>query len=561
MLDLKTRTQRVWHALGALLLVTTLVAAPALARQQATSAAVAKPSAAALTDAERELTARVKAETIRELTTALSAPEMQGRGTGQPGGEMAAQFLAERFKRLGLKPLGEKGSYFQPIKFREFSVTTETSFKAGDVSLKMGEDFVVAPPFSGDKDISGRLVFVGFGFQSPSRNDLKGLDVKGKLVVLIEGPPKAADAAEWKKLKAGFIIKRNLFMQGAAGLVIVNTSTEQMPYATMADYLTRRQVERADEEQYPPEFPPFVVASDAGAEKLFDGSGTTYAQALARAERGEFVSQELKPTAKLKIKLRGAKVAANNVVGVLEGTDAKLKEEAVVYTAHYDAFGVSADGRVYPGAADNALGVAEMLAIAEALAASPPRRSVIFLAVTGEEYGLHGAEHWVKNPTWKLKQVAANLNFDGVGTEIYGPLKKMVGFGAEHSELGATLEAVAAATGSTMFPDPMPEERSFYRSDHYAFVKRGVPALFLMGTDDSDKQTIVARIKAYEKKDYHQPTDTVRPEWNWEGPRGVAQVGAVLGWRVGNADEMPAWLTSSPFNRKRGTDEPPPEEP
>jgi hypothetical protein len=560
--DLKTRAQRVRHALVALLLVSTLVAAPALARQASngTAAAAARPSAA-LTDAERELTARVKAESIREVTAALSAPQMQGRGTGQPGGELAAQFLAERFKRLGLKPLGEKGSYFQPIKFREFKVTDESSFKAGDATLKMGDDFVISPPFSGDKDVAGRLVFVGFGIQSSARDDLKTLDVRGKLVVLLEGPPKAADADQWKKMKAGFLIKRNLFMRGAAGLIVANTSTEQMPYATMADYLTRRQVERADEEQFPPEFPPFVAVSDAGAEKLFAGSGTTYAQALARAERGEFVSQELKQSGKIKVKLRGAKVAANNVVGVLEGTDAKLKEEAVVYTAHYDAFGVADDGRVYPGAADNALGVAEMLSIAEALAATPPRRSVIFLAVTGEEYGLHGAEHWVKNPTWKLKQVAANLNFDGVGTEIYGPLRKMVGFGAEHSELGATLEAVAAATGSTIFPDPMPEEKSFYRSDHYAFVKRGVPALFLMGTDDADKQTIVARIKEYEKKDYHQPTDTVRPEWNWEGPRGVAQVGAVLGWRVGNADAMPAWLASSPFNRKRGTDEPPPEEP
>ncbi len=558
MQELNIRTQRLRRALVALLLVTTLVAAPALARQAPATAA--RPSAA-LTDAERELAARVKVETIREVTTALSAPEMQGRGTGQPGGELAAQFLAERYKRLGLKPLGEKGSYFQTIKFREFQVAPESFFKAGEESLKQGEDFIGLPPFSHDEDVSGRLVFVGFGIQSSTRDDLKGLDVKGKLVVLIEGPPKAANAAEWKKMKANFLIKQNLLMKGAAGLVLANVGTEQTPYATMADYLTRRQIEREDAPQYPPEFPPFVAISDAGAEKLFAGSGTTYAQARERAERGEFVSLDLKPSAKLKIKLRSAKVSAQNVVGLIEGTDAKLKEEAVIYTAHYDAYGVGEGGRVYPGAADNALGVAEMLAIAEALVASPPRRSVVFLAVTGEEYGLHGAEHWVKNPTWKLKQVAANLNFDGVGTEIHGPLKKIVGFGAEHSELGATLEGVAAATGSVLFPDPMPEEKSFYRSDHYAFVKRGVPALFLMGTDDADKETIVARIKEYEKKDYHQPTDTVRPDWNWEGPRGLAQVGAVLGWRVGNADAMPSWLTSSPFNRKRGTDEPPPEVP
>ena len=559
MLDLSSRTQKLWRALVALYLITALAASPAPARQ---SGAAAAP-AAALTDAERGLAERIKAENIKEITTALSAPAMQGRGTGQPGGEMAAQFIADRFKKLGLKPLGDKGSYFQSIKFREFQVTPETSLRVGDSSLKLGEDFYVSHPFSGDKDVSGRLVFVGFGIQTAGRerDDLKGIDVSGKIVVVIEGPPRGVTRDQWRKMKAGFLIKKNLFALGAAGLIMANSGTEETPYPMLADYMTRRQLEPAGAEQLPPQFPPFLGVSDAGAEKLFAASGTTYAQALERAHRGEFVSQDLKLQAKVKVKLRNAKATAANVVGYVEGTDAKLKEEAVVYTAHYDAFGVGEDGRVFPGAADNALGVAEMLAVAEALAASPPRRSVVFLAVTGEEYGLHGAEFWVKNPTWKLKQVAANLNFDGIGTEVYGPLKKLVGFGAEHSNLGALLESVAAATGNQVMPDPMPEERSFYRSDHYAFVKRGVPALFLMGAPDIDRQALVARVREYQAKHYHLPTDTVRPEWDWEGPRALAQVGAVLGWRAANADAMPAWLASSPFNRKRGTDEPPPDEP
>jgi Zn-dependent M28 family amino/carboxypeptidase len=201
--------------------------------------------------------------------------------------------------------------------------------------------------------------------------------------------------------------------------------------------------------------------------------------------------------------------------------------------------------------------------MAEALVGSPakPRRSVVFLAVTGEEYGLHGSEFWVKNPTWKIKQVAADLNFDGMGTEIRGPLKKIVGFGAEHSELGALLASVAQATGGVVVPDPMPEEKSFYRSDHYAFVKRGVPALMLMGSPDVDAAALVADVKGYEKTRYHQPSDVVTADWNWEGPAGLARLGVVMGLRVANADAMPAWLPASPFNRKRGTDEPPPPEP
>ncbi|HEV2765320.1 MAG TPA: M28 family peptidase [Pyrinomonadaceae bacterium] len=559
-----TRRLPMWRAWAALLLVFSFFCAPlpASAQQgQATAAAVAP--AAALTEAEREAASRVKVETIREVTSALASKEMGGRGTGQPGGDRAAEYIAERFAKLGLKPLGENKTYFQTIKFREYQITPDTSFKAGETALKLRDDFIPIPPYTGDKELSAPLVFVGYGVQADGlgRQDLKGMEVRGKLVVLLSGPPKGVSAEAWKKSQAGFVVLRNLLMQGAAGLVIAGAGTEQMPYAKTADYVVRRQIEPADAEQFPPGFPPFFYVSDAGAEKLFAASGTTYAEAKRRAEAGEFVSRDLKQTAALAVRFRRAQVTGRNVVGLLEGSDAALKEQAVVYTAHYDAYGTDAEGRVFPGAADNALGVAEMVAIAEGLAAARPRRSVVFLAVTGEEYGLHGAEYWVKNPTWKLEQVAANLNFDGIGTEIFGPLGQIVGFGMEHSDLGALLQQVAAATGRRIAPDPMPEEKTFYRSDHYAFVKRGVPALFLMGAPEWDAKTLVARIKEYDETHYHQPTDVVRPDWNWEGARGVAQVGLLLGLRIANAERMPAWLPSSPFNRRRGTNEPPPPEP
>ncbi len=564
MFESKARTQEGRRRFLSLLLAAVLLSAPALGRQAGAGAGAAARPVAPLTEAERGLAARVRVETIKEVTAALSSKEMQGRGTGQPGGELAAKYIADRFARAGLKPLGAaKDSFFQPIRFRESRLAPETSFRAGDEPLRMGDDFVFIPPFSGEKEAAGRLVFVGYGLQlnAPRRDDLKGIDVRGKVVVLLGGTPKGIDAAVWKKTHGGMRVLRTLILGGAAALVFAGLGTDEQPYPTLADYMTRRQVEPADAEQPPPQLPPFAALSDAGAEKLFDGSGTTYAEARARAERGEFASLELKQSARLKFRRQEATVTGSNVVGLLEGSDPKLKAEAVVYTAHYDAFGATSDGRFYPGAADNALGVAEMLAAAEALVAAKPRRSVIFLAVTGEEYGLHGSEYWVKNPTWPLAQVAADLNFDGMGTEIHGPLKQLVGFGAEHSELGATLEAVAAATGAQVIPDPMPEEKSFYRSDHYAFVKRGIPALMLLGTSEADKQTIVARIKAYEREHYHQPTDVVRPEWDWQGPAGVARVGALIGLRLANADAMPAWLHSSPFNRKRGTNEDPPEEP
>jgi hypothetical protein len=549
-----------WQRAAALLLALSLLAGTAFGWQ---AAAVATAPAATLSDAERAAVALVRAESIRETTAALSAPEMQGRGTGQPGGERAAQFIAERYRQLGLKPAGEKGTYFQTIKFREFHVAPDSQFTLDGAPLRMGDEFAAMPPHSGDEDLSGRVVFVGFGIRNKARDDFKNIDVRGKVVVLVSGPPRGVTEKDWKKMDAPLQIARNLVMSGAAALVLTNTGTEQTPYAMLADYLTRRQLELADEEQPPRELPPFVAVSDAAAEKLFNGSGTTYADAFERANRGEHVSRELKPAAKIKIKFKDARVTGSNVSGLLEGADPKLKEEAVVYTAHYDAWGAGPDGRVFHGAADNALGVAEMLAVAEAFAksAAKPRRSVIFLAVTGEEHGLYGAEHWTKNPTWKIKQVAANFNFDGMGTEIHGPLKKAVGFGAEHSDLGAVLQAAAAASNVEIVPDPMPEERAFVRSDHYAFVKRGVPALMLLGAPDVPKEKLIDLIKEYQKKAYHLPGDTVSEGWNWEGPRGLAQLGLVVGMRVANADAMPAWLPTSPYNRERGTNKPPPQEP
>jgi hypothetical protein len=389
---------------------------------------------------------------------------------------------------------------------------------------------------------------------------LAGLDVKGKIVVLVSGRPKNVDEAAWSKATSSHVISRNLIARGAAGLILAYVGTKEQPYSLIARYLMRRQVALADTSSPAPtlKLPPAVAASSEAVEKLFAGSGMSFAQAMSKAESGEFASRSLNKSATIAVRVKQEEGTGSNVVGLLEGSDSKLKEQAVVYTAHYDAFGVGTDGTIYPGAADNALGVGMIMSIAEAFTKSPtrPRRSVIFLAVTGEEYGLLGAEHWVSHPTWPLEKVAADLNFDGIGTEVYGPVKRIVGFGAEYSELGTLLGAVAAATGSTVIPDPVPEEKAFYRSDHYAFVKRGVPALMLLGAPDGDMAQFLARAKKWLDTDYHQPTDIVRPEWNWDGPRTLAMTGLLIGMRVANADVMPAWLPSAPFKRaaraKRG---------
>ena len=520
--------------------------------------------ARALSATEQQLLDSISIATIKETVNALAADDMQGRGTAQPGGDKAATYLADRFAKLGLKPLGDKNSYLQPIKFRETQFL-QTTFTAGNEALKSGTDFFITPPYSGDENIKGDLVFIGYGLAAPflKRNDFNGIDVRGKIVLLRAGPPPEINKDQWNKAHAQAAVMRGLIGRGATAIVIVGQSTETLTFSEVADYLTRRQVEPASEPEMPEFLPPFLSVSEAAADKLFTSSGVTRTEAFAKAERDDFTPIDLKQPTTITIKLKKTTGIGNNVVGLLEGSDPKLKSEALVYSAHYDAYGLSSDNRIYHGAADNGLGVAEMLSIAEVLtrAESKPRRSIIFLAVTGEEYGGYGSDYWVKNPTWKIKQVAADLNLDGMGTEVYGPVKTLVAYGAEHSTLGSLVNEVAAATGLRVIPDPMPEEKSFYRSDHYFFVKKGVPGIMILGAPDGATESWTDRLRKWEKTDYHQPTDIVRPDWDWSGPRTVAGVMLLMGVRAANAESMPEWLPSSIFNRERGTDKPAPPEP
>ncbi|HVQ37152.1 MAG TPA: M28 family peptidase [Pyrinomonadaceae bacterium] len=540
------------------LLAVALFSTSALAWQQAATSTktAATPT---LSSDEKKAAAKVSLETIRQVTTTLSSKEFEGRGTAQPGGDKAARYLADQFAKLGLKPGGENGTYLQAIKFRSAQVLPESSIKVGDVALVHGVDYVVLPPYTSEQvNATGGMVFAGYGVVSPElkRDDLAGLDLKDKLVILISGQPPGVDAAAWRRAANQQVRAMNIFGQGAAGIILTGAGTPAQPFSTIVNYLSRRRVSLASAPAPTSRVPPVLLASDAAMEKLFAGSPMTFAETVEKTRTGEMVSRDLgKPTTvALRFKLEEA--TGSNVVGVLEGSDPKLKEEAVVYTAHYDAYGIEGN-TIYPGAADNALGTATILAIAEGFVkafpkpASRPHRSIIFLAVTGEEYGLYGAEYWVKNPTWPLEKLAADINFDGIGTEVYGPVKNIVGFGAEHSDLGAVFSDVAAATGNTVAPDPMPEENAFVRSDHYAFVKKGVPALMLMGGPAGNVSTWIPRARKWLETDYHSPSDTVKPDWDWTGPQTVGQVGLIIGLRVANAPTMPQWLATSPFNKPR----------
>jgi Peptidase family M28 len=549
------------HKPLALLLSLLLVASTALGWTQSAAPATTR----AITAAEQKLVDNITVASLKETVNALAADDMQGRGTAQPGGDKAAAYLADRFAKLGLKPLGDNNTYLQSIKFKETQFLPQTAFTVGDQTLKFGTDYFVSPPLSGDKNINAKMYFVGYGLSVPflKRNDLGDVDLRGKIAVLRDGPPPEIGKEQWKKAHAQINVLRGLIQKGVAAIVTIGGDVETLTFSELADYLTRRQVELDGEPEMPDFLPPFISISEPAAEKLFAASGVTRADAFTKSQSSEFRPIDLVQNGSVTVKLKKTKGASNNVVGLLEGSDPKLKAEAIVFSAHYDAYGLSADNRIYHGAADNALGVAEMLAIAESFSktGTKPRRSMIFLAVTGEEYGGYGSDYWVKNPTWKIKQVAADFNLDGMGTEVYGPVKVLVGYGAEHSSLGSLLNEVAAASGLKVIPDPMPEEKSFYRSDHYFFVKKGVPGIMILGAPEGSVESWTDRLKKWEKTDYHQPTDIVRPDWDWTGPRTVASVMLLMALRAANDEAMPAWLPSSVFNRERGTDKPAPPEP
>ena len=514
----------------------------------------------------------MKAETIREVTTTLASREMEGRGIGQPGGERAAKYIAGKFAAFGLKPGGDASTFFQKIKFRSETELPGTSFKVGENVFKFNTDFAVASPHSpaAKKDVSGEVVFVGYGVVSKelNRDDLAGLNLSGKIVLLLGGKPDNISDDAWDKEVRVRDIYERLIKKGAVGIVEVYRGSAN--FEGIAKLVSNRSITLAEpvEQKSPPavrwsielladkfDVPPAVSISETAANKIFAALKSPLSQLKQKAQNGKFASQDLEVQASIAPRFKPQEiVTSSNVIGLIEGSDAKLKTEAVVFTAHYDAFSITSDGTIYPGAADNALGVGKLLAMAEVFAQMnpKPRRTLIFIATTGEEYGDLGAEYWLAHPTWSLERTAADINYDGSITEVWGKFGFVLDLGFDNSDLNETVKSVAAASGVEVIPDPLPEEQFFTRSDHYVFVKSGIPSLFLSGGPADADPGLLERAQKWMAENYHMPTDEIQSDWNWEGARGAAIFGLLIGMRVANQEAMPKWKADSPFNRPRG---------
>lgn len=512
------------------------------------------PAQTGLSADEKKLTKSIKIKTIERITKGLADDKLEGRGTLQRGGDMAAKWIADQMKAMGLKPLGDNGTYLQSMPLVETVVTDQTTVKVNGEKLIYAKDWSAAALMT-DMVVNRPLVFVGHGVLSDEigRNDLKDADLKGKIAVWVEGPPQNYTAGQWKEFNDKAPTVPLLISKGAVGVLVIGNGRELYKHDFIVDQTGRRNI--ATVEGAKVRLPlPLLFLGDAAAEKLFAGSGMTAKAAMDAADGKDFRPIDLPAKFEADFKSKQTTANAHNVVGYIEGSDPVLKSEAIVFSAHYDGFGLI-NGKIYNAAADNAIGNGEMLAVAEAFSKMKvkPKRSLVFVSTTSEEYGLLGGYHFAQNPTWDITKIAANLNLDGIGTEIMGPIKNMVGFGAEYSSLGPMFNDVAKAYNITPMEDPIPEQGVFRRSDHFPFVTRGIPALMLVGSPEATKEGFVKRFNEFEETKYHQPSDDVYKDWYWPGAKTVADMMGILGWRIAQAKEMPTWLSGNPYsNLKRG---------
>lgn len=525
---------------------------------------------ALLTPEVRQSVEQVSADRIREHVRYLADDRLEGRDTGSPGGELAAQYIAKEFRTLRLQPGGDGGSFLRPVSFVRMSQDPEKTrlvlTRAGEDPrpLQYGTDFLLNGLAMTDARFDAPMVFAGYGITAPEfqHDDYSGLDVQGKVVVLLSGEPPSKDPAIFEgekdsKYAAGEYKLRRAQEKGAAGVVTILTTARaaNFNWDRFRSAQTRTQIGLANPR--PNRFPALLMRAQ-GAEKLFAGAPTPFAELDRKSAEGAVTGFPLPSTLGVELALNQQPFQSPNVAAVLEGSDPELKKQVVVYSAHYDHVGVggSKEDKIHNGAWDNASGTAGVLETARTFASlkkgARPKRSVLFLLCTGEEHGLLGSRWYVEHPAFPIAQTAANINLDM--TEIFGVPKDFNALGVEHSTLLRSAETVAKELGMKIGPDPTPELRTFVRSDQFSFVQAGVPSLFLRwGNEYEDIPADQVKQRHKQKLDaiYHKVEDEFDPTWSWEGMRRHTQIAFLLGLHVANQPEMPAWNAGSSFDKPR----------
>ncbi|MFQ3581393.1 M20/M25/M40 family metallo-hydrolase [Chloracidobacterium validum] len=525
----------------------------------------------AVSDELRAALARIQPAALRAHTELLSDDLFEGRAPGARGGLLAAKYIATQFQAYGLEP--RHGSYFQNVPITNLraqpTVMTLRTNQGQAVQLAYGSEFTAQ---SGECVPEVKLddvpvIFAGYGIVAPEYdwNDYKDVDVRGKIVMLLVNDPGLRNPNIFQGRTLTYYGRwtykyEEAARQGARGVLLIHTTeSATYPWQVVQSSNTGVRSELVRDANSPPVVALKSWITDDAAVRVAKLTGKNLAMLIEQAERRDFRPVSLDVTLSLDLKSEVSTLESPNVVGWLPGRDPQLRDECVVVTAHYDHFGVKEDAPtgqklIYHGALDNASGVAALLAMAEALAKSPwrPRRSVLFLAVTAEEQGLLGAQYYCERPLIPLEKTAANINLDEVN--VFGRTRDFVPLGAERSTLGKTIDALAKLEGLVMKPDPFPQNGSFFRSDHFCFAKAGVPCLSLnFGVEVEGKPEGWGkqRFDTYVRRDYHQPTDVIQDDWDFQGAAQHAQFALLIVATIADDPAMPDWLPGEAFQRKK----------
>jgi len=519
-------------------------------------------------DVVRGALAEIRPEGLRAHMRFLADDALEGRGTGTRGYDLAAKFVAAELEAMGVEPAGDNGTFLQSVPFRSFSAledqTTLSLVREGrEERLAFPSDFLSRGDASrAETSVEAPVVYVGFGVTAPDQgyDDYKNVDARGKIVAMVFGAPKTFEPALRAHYASRDTKRENASLHGAVGLLALQDEVLEgmYPYAVQVRDLHFPHLNWLDADGTPADAWPALkaeaVLSQEGVSKLLAGSGHTREEVYSLAKAGTPKSFPIPLVARLKISSKLADLKSPNVVGKITGSDPVLRSEYVVYTAHLDHLGVGeavAGDTIYNGALDNASGTACLLEIARAFARMPlrPKRSLLFVSVTGEEAGLRGSDYFARHPTVPAADMVADINMDE--DLMFWPLKDLIVHGAEHSTLGRVADEAASQLGLVVTPDNQPEQVHFVRSDQYSFVKRGIPSIAgKAGQQTTDPRLDPKKIEEnWEKTVYHKPQDDMSQPFDFEAGAQYARFHWLCGYKIAQEAARPRWNPLDFFGR------------
>jgi hypothetical protein len=525
------------------------------------------PAQTSSNDALQVAQKTIRPEQIRAHIRFLADSLLQGRAPGTPGYDIAARYVGAQLEGMGLHP-AVNGSWYQPVPLAKAMTDASASSVVLSVNGKEqklvdAKDYVLNTWFAtpaakggtAESDVSAPLVFVGFGVTAPNQkyDDFAGVDVHGKIIVRITGAPSSFPSTERAYYSDSIVKAKKALAHGAVGVIDISLPEDwkRYPWEWWVPQVQMGEMHWLDKTGVPHDFFPGLrggaFMSEQGAQSLFAGSPKGLDQVFETARKSKPQAFALPGSARIRTVATQNTIQSSNIVAELKGSDPALRDQYVVYTAHVDHLGICpvVEGdNVCHGALDNASGTSALLEIARAYAGLPkaPRRSVLFVFVTGEEMGLLGSDYFAHYPTVPLKSIVANVNMDGAPGEYYA-MKDMVPLGAEHSTLGDDVAEAGKVLGYGIGTDPMPEENNFIRSDQYSFVLQGVPAVDVTDGIHAIDSKIdgLAIQKKWLITRYHTPLDNIDQPIDFDSMAKGAVLNFLIGYRVAEHDSVPEW--------------------